>query len=1082
MEIAGQRSRTTIGVLAGAQIYYRTILGNFVGPLLHGIASAAHDYGCNLLLSCGIEPLPQARPGWLVPGPDVDFLPVGPWNCDGLIVLNPLFNEPREKCIHAIVTQGTPLVYVAAGETGPSVVADNESGIRQAVAHLVAHGHRNIAFLAGYSGDTSGDGRIRLNAYLNAVREFDLASDPRLVVYSDHCISGGKLAVRQLLESGVRFTAIVASNDEAAIGALSTLRKARLRVPQDVAVIGFDDVLEALTQMPPLTTLHYSQSEMGYRALELLLEYLADPQKEARTIKIPVRLVTRHSCGCSPGAQLETQGGDLPGILSCKERPSAMAHLVQAMTESAMSEAQRLCVEEVHVLCSRLVEAFISSAKFGEPATFYHTLDEILAQTETMMEDAYIWHAAAAVLESHLELLLGTGRLSQTRALTETMLHRMWAMVTGSVRRQFRQQIVRKQWVGDCTGRLSARLLDAMNESQIYEIMAENLSYMGIDRVDVAFYEPEGDDPVAMSAIRSVTPHGDSASRTATREFPAPGMYSEPFQLALLPLRLEDRTGFVAFDTAKLEIYGSIVWQLVTFFKAVRLYQMATEDRRLAEEANRFKSRFLSMVSHELRTPLSLIIGLSEMVLRDETDDEVVRCRDLETILASARDLDALLRDVLTLSRADVRQLQLTCEEFDLAEVLRSVAAVGRQLANDKGLIWRAAIPERLPRVWGDRTRLRQVVMNLVGNAVKFTRRGSVELRAIYDAEAVTVSVKDTGPGVPPDERDTIFAEFHQSTRTSDRGYGGLGLGLAICKLLVEMHQGQIGVESSGVEGDGAIFHFSIPCSRVTEAAWAKTTPALLAAPHPAAVPGVDRQSAAGKTLLIVDDDPYILQMHARMVRLWSPEIQVLEARGGQEALDLMRETTPDLVLLDLMMPEVDGFKVLTAMREAPSTRDVPVVVVTAQVLSQEAMARLNQGVASVLQKEMFSAPEMLSHVVGALERHKTAPAPVQALARRAMGYLHEHYKEAKLSLESVAEHFDVSKEHLARCFREETGVTLITYLNRYRIERAKALLRENQMRIVDVALGVGFSSNAYFSRVFKHEVGQSPQEYRHIA
>ncbi|MBN2004908.1 MAG: substrate-binding domain-containing protein [Anaerolineae bacterium] len=1202
MQTESRKNRVTVGVLAGEQMYYRTILGTYVGPVLHGIISATNDYGCNLLLSCGMEHyMAKERPAWPKPGADVDFLPVGPWNCDGLIVLNALFSESRSQYIRDLAAQGTAVTYVNICEPGPSVGVDNESGIRQAMEHLIAHGHRAIAFLAGHPRDLEGDSRFRLDIYRRLVQEFNLVNDPDLIVYSYHCIDGGKKAMQQLLDSGVSFTAVLASNDEAAIGALAALHEANVRVPQDVAIIGFDDTLEASTQVPPLTTIHYSQSELGYRAVELLLEYIADPGREIRNVKIPVRLIRRQSCGCRPGAHLSADDLDIPKTVTSQNRPMAMSRLVQAMTESAMSEAQHLSVEEVHVLCSRLVEAFVSSAKFGEPTTFYQTLDEVLAQTDVAMEDAHIWHSAATVLESHLGLLLGTGRLSLMHGLAEVMLHHMWIMVTESAQRQFRRQMARKEWVGYCVGQLSIALLNAINEAQIYESMVESLPRMGIERVDVAFFEPEGDDPVAWSLVRSVLPPGESPRRMLSRQFPAPDLYAKPFQLALLPLHLEDRTGFVVFDVAKLEVYGGIVWQLVTFFKTVRLYQEATEGRRLAEEASRFKSRFLSMVSHELRTPLSLIIGLSEMILRDETDNEAVRRRDLETILTSARDLDTLLRDVLALSRADINQLQLTCEALDLTEVLHSVAAIGRQMAGDKGLTWQVDLPDRLPPVWGDRTRLRQVVMNLVSNAVKFTWQGSVTLRAGCDADAITVSVADTGPGVPPDERDTIFTEFHQGTRTSNRGYGGLGLGLAICRLLVEMHQGRIGVESSGAEGDGATFYFSIPRFYPAGVAQEESPQVLSASPLPAASPsvlqpavvlgvsraggesplqerltrqgfdvrllqvdairnwelppqfsasqalvldahiaamqgwevltalrsnsatrdtpvmfysleadkttgsflevdylrkplsvadltlalerqGVNQDGAAGKTILIVDDEPFILQMHARMVKLWSPEIQVLEAKSGQEALALMRETVPDLVLLDLMMPEVDGFDVLEAMREASSTRDVPVVVVTAQVLSQDDMARLNRGVASVLQKELFSVPEMLTHIAEALERRRVMPTPSQSLARKAMGYVHEHYDEESLSLESVAGRLGVCKEYLARSFREETGVTLVTYLNRYRVERAKALLRGNPMRIVDVALEVGFSSSAYFSRVFRQEVGQSPQEYRQVA
>ena len=301
--------------------------------------------------------------------------------------------------------------------------------------------------------------------------------------------------------------------------------------------------------------------------------------------------------------------------------------------------------------------------------------------------------------------------------------------------------------------------------------------------------------------------------RFRSRQFPPPGLYAEPWSLALLPLANQgERAGYVIFDTANLDVCAAIVWQLLTFLKVVHLYREATQARRLAEEANRLKSRFLSTVSHELRTPLSLIVGLSNMLLQDGEQARPETYRpDLKRIHASAQHLDGPIRDVLDLAQSEMAQLKLVPEPLDLAEVLETVVALGEQMAADKGLHWRADIPATLPTIRGDRTRLRQVVLNLLNNAVKFTARGRITLRVAANTHTVTVEIGDTGLGIPTAEQDVIFDEFRQSERTTTRGYGGLGLGLAICKRLVEMHGGKIGVRSLGKENAGSTFYFTLP-------------------------------------------------------------------------------------------------------------------------------------------------------------------------------------------------------------------------------------------------------------------------------
>jgi YesN/AraC family two-component response regulator len=231
-------------------------------------------------------------------------------------------------------------------------------------------------------------------------------------------------------------------------------------------------------------------------------------------------------------------------------------------------------------------------------------------------------------------------------------------------------------------------------------------------------------------------------------------------------------------------------------------------------------------------------------------------------------------------------------------------------------------------------------------------------------------------------------------------------------------------------------------------------------------------------TILIVDDDAAILDLHTRLIQKQLPLCRVLTARNGREALAVVQETRPDLILLDLMMPELDGFGVLEALRASEATRNIPVIVLTAQALTADDMTRLNQTVVSVLEKGVFSAEETLAHVAAALARADKASSAAQRLVRQAMAYLHEHYAET-VSRDQVARAVHVSENYLTNCFHHELGLSPMTYLARYRVKQARALLETSALNITEVALAVGFSDSAYFSRVFQREMGVSPGAYR---
>ena len=1190
-----RHGRPTIGVLIGWHMYWTPNPYGYLTPIFRGVADAVQERGCNLLLACGMgsqtDLSDSNRPAWPAFAGDVDFVPVGPWNTDGLIIINPLVSETRSRYIHSLIDTGFPVVFIADGEGKPAIVADNEGGIWQAMDHMVAHGHRRIAFIGGDSGDEKGDSGDRLRAYHAAVKKYDLATDPELLAFGFHNIEGGHAAMQQILATKVEFSAVVASNDESAMGAMKVLQEAGLRIPEDVAIIGFDDRQEAAAQDPPLTSVHVPLHKSGYQAVDVLLQHIDGKKEAAQAFKIPTSLAIRQSCGCrldiagiAPSSAAKTQGADA----------SIQAALIESMAQAVLAETQHFNIDELRRLCTGLAQVFLDSIRKGDPTDFQQRVEDLLRRVERVHDNAHIWQGVISNLRREIPAIVTLAGRPESGQFALDMLDQARNAISERMQRQHDRYIIDQKWMTNRIGYLTTRLMMTSDESQIFEVLGNELSVMGIHQNSIAFFEAEGDDPVAWSVARAI-PGGKPPVRFPTRQFPPHGLYQEgqSFSLALVPLvSPSGQIGFIAYDSTNIELDGPITQQIAAALNNAKLYREATEGRKLAEEANTLKSRFLSMVSHELRTPLNLIVGLSDMLLQKREKGRRATPllgpyrKDIEQIYASAQHLGRLIRDVLDLASSEVGQLRLANELLDLSETLEMVAATGRQLADEKGLAWREALPATRLWVWGDRTRLRQVALNLVSNAIKFTSAGEVSLNVEIKQGKALVVVRDTGLGIVKEEQVVIFDEFRRSEQASARGYGGLGLGLAISKRLVEMHGGEIGVESAGDVGSGSMFYFTLPLIEpdairgeeqllplglkekvllltnesgsgerlrdhlirkglevdmvsidqnddwlpsqleksvpgavvldmaiVPTQGWnilrmlkenpaTRTIPLLfysltkdkgamleldyLTKPVNTAelARALEYQKLTGdekkkeKVFLIVDDDPATLEMHVRIVQSQLGAHQVLRARNGREALEVMREQRPDLVLLDLMMPELDGFGVLEAMREKDGTRDIPVIVLTGQILTEKEMARLNRGVATVLGKGLFSVEETLAHIDAALARKRKLGGETQRLVRRAMAYIHEHYAEP-ISREDLAHYLGMSSDYLTLCFRNEVGMTFVAYLNRYRVNQAKLLLSESHKNVKEVAIAVGFSDSGYFTRVFRRQVGVTPDSYR---
>ncbi len=533
--------------------------------------------------------------------------------------------------------------------------------------------------------------------------------------------------------------------------------------------------------------------------------------------------------------------------------------------------------------------------------------------------------------------------------------------------------------------------------------------------------------------------------------------------------------------------------------QTVRLRQQADE----LAELDRTKSRFFANISHEFRTPLTLISGSLDDVMSGSFGSELISLKPhLERARRSGRRLLRLVSQLLDLSRLEAGQQTSFLKAGDLARSLRQVAAMFDSFAESRDIIFvRSGISERFDHVF-DAEKIEKVAINLLSNAFKFTPRNgqiSISLSRMDDGSAC-LDVEDTGLGISPEHLESIFDRFYMIDDSMTRSREGTGIGLALVREFVELHEGRVSVESQ--LGEGTRFSVVLPRLPEPEGVSTDVLDDLSTEVVRLAQAETDSRAVSETNVPIAGDESMIVlvvedneDMREYIRVNLQDTFEIILAPDGVQGLELARTAVPDLVLSDVMMPEMDGMELCNTLKNDVRTSHIPVILLTAKADIESRLAGLQTGADAYLPKP-FNSQELNVRIQALIEHRKRMqahyaapsgseeesgehlPAREAEFVERLRTLIEERMPRSSFGVDELADEMALSRRQLLRKMKAVLGEGPNEMIRRLRLEKAAIMLRDDGVSVKEAAASVGFESTSYFSRVFAQAYGKSPSAF----
>lgn len=510
------------------------------------------------------------------------------------------------------------------------------------------------------------------------------------------------------------------------------------------------------------------------------------------------------------------------------------------------------------------------------------------------------------------------------------------------------------------------------------------------------------------------------------------------------------------------------------------------------EEQQKLKDRFFSNVSHEFRTPLTLIIGPLETMLSEYKEGMNSTTQSLTaTALNNANKMLALVGQVLDLNRLEVGKLPLRISEYDIAELLRNIQKRFEGWAQQEDQTIHCVHCEDPILLYFDQDQIDKCVANLLSNAIKYSGKNTqITINLLNEQESVTLQIIDNGRGISDEAKPKVFERFFQDKASEQNATPGTGIGLSLVQELIELHHGHVNLASN--LGEGCCFslmlkkgqdHFSQE-QLVEPLELAKTLSTSLDQ-----VPILDDNNQQDQTTLLIVDDNAELR-HFISLRL-SANYRIIQAQDGEEGFKLACEALPDLIVSDVMMPNMTGYELTEKIKSTPATRTIPVILLTAKTSKREIVDGFMSGADDYLIKP-FDTSELIMRVNAQISIRKTIRDNIKfeqnvadaktsnktPFVENIQQLVITHLSNPAFSVEELAKLLFMSRATLSRKCKDELQMTPKAYIIQTRMHHACDLLQAETLSISEIAYAVGFESLAYFSRSFKKHTGTPPSEY----
>lgn len=547
-------------------------------------------------------------------------------------------------------------------------------------------------------------------------------------------------------------------------------------------------------------------------------------------------------------------------------------------------------------------------------------------------------------------------------------------------------------------------------------------------------------------------------------------------------------------------IYGiCIVTALVLTFYFLSLYNSLRQKVKVEQQVTDIKLRFFTNISHELRTPLTLIVSPVENILQTERISPAVRSQ-LEIVQSNSRRMLRMVNQLLEFRKVQNQKMKLKVQPTLLSDLVSEACANFQKEAYDKHIRFTVENKAEDSTVWVDRGRMDTILWNLLSNAFKFTPAGK-NIRVIIDSKPgfVTLAVQDEGVGIAPEKRSVLFERFSSNNELSNNHTTGTGIGMNLTKELVDLHHGHIEVDSE--VGKGTTFtillhtgkeHFGAEVDFVTDEP-TTVSPISGMLPEDKLDQLTQEQVDNRRTILIVDDNPDMRQF---MSGIFSRDYAIETAADGVEAEQIIRTKQIDLVITDLMMPNIDGLELTQFIKSNADTDFIPVILLTAKTAIESRLQALQYGADDYMTKPF--EPEYIRARVQNILTQRTQleqsyrqrlmrleppkadePVPSDAFLAKLLNIMEKQMDNNTLTVDELVEEMSMGRTVFFNKLKSLTGMSPVEFIREMRIKRAAQLLEDRQYNITEVTYMVGMNDSRYFSKCFKNTYGVTPSEYR---